>query len=426
MADVNHPSALSGALRRPYTQQVAFFRQKIGNRVPTRRWDDLTGDAHDTAFVVAGANEADLLTDLVAATESAISRGQGIESFRKDFREIVGRNGWTNWTGEGTRAGEARRVRTILRTNARTSYAAGRYAQLRDANLPFWVYRHGGSLDPRVIHLSWDGLVLPPDHPFWTTHYPPSDWGCTCYALGASSERAARRLGGDPDKKLPANWQTIDPRTGEQQGIGKGWGYAPGASVVQAVSVAAAKVGSWDYQIGKAFMEALPLAERDALGDAFRALPSTADDLRRYAQRVYEPKPDLPPLPPQRTIGQVRSDQAKEIQSLVGRAVDGFDFSIDESAIGHVVREHAGDTEASRGQRAPTPDDFARLPRLLSDPDAIVLAGTSTMDERLVDISKTIDGETYVATFAVRGSKRRTIALKTFFIRSRKLAKKRK
>lgn len=415
-----HPSAASGAFGRPFPEQVAFFRQKLGNRVPTRRWDDLTGDAHDSAFVVAGAVEADLLTDLAAAVDKAIAEGRGLEEFRKDFRAIVTRNGWTGWTGEGSVGGEAWRVRTILRTNAYTSYAAGRYAQLVEGGFPLWVYFHGDSKEPRPEHLSWDGLVLPPDHPFWTTHYPPSDWGCSCYAVGARSARAARRLGGDPDKQLPGDWQAINPKTGEQKGIGKGWGYAPGASVVAAVNAAARKIGAWDYQIAKAFMVNLPTGEQDALSIAYRALPSTEDDARRYAQRVYAPPPDLPPPPPQRTLGLVPSGDAATIRELTGVAVDRYDFSLDASAIGHVRRVHANPQEILRGQVAPAPADFALLPRILSDPDSITLAGTSTMAEKLIDYSRAIDGRTYVVTLAIRGGKRRTLALKTFRIRKGK------
>lgn len=417
MPIVSHPSALSGAFRRPFAEQVAFFRRKLGNRVPTRRWDDLTGDAHDTAFMVAGAAEADLLTDLAAAVDKAIAEGSGIEAFRKDFRAIVKRNGWTGWTGEGSIGGEAWRVKTILRTNAYTSYAAGRYAQLLEGDFPFWVYRHGGSREPRPQHLSWNGLVLPPGHIFWKTHYPPSDWGCSCYVIGARSAAGARRLGGDPDKKLPGNWRSVDPKTGEPIGIGKSWGYAPGASVAGAVNAAARKIGAWDYQLAKAFMESLPAGEQDALSTAYRSLPSTADDARRYAQGVYTPLPDLAPLAPQRTLGLVPSDQAETIRMLTGASVDRFDYSMDVSAIGHVRRVHSNAKEVLRGQRPPVPADYALLPRILSDPDDISFAGVSDMAEQLVDLSKSIDGNTYVATMAVRGGKRRTVALKTFFIK---------
>lgn len=253
---VDQPSVVSGVFRRPFPEQIEFFRGKLGRLVPTRRWDDLIGEAHDTAFMVAGAQKADLLSDLAKAVDRAISEGTGLERFREDFEAAVERNDWRGWVGEGTTSGRAWRTRTIYRTNARVSYAAGRRAQLEARNYPFWVYLHGGSRDPRPEHLHvFHGLVLPPEHPFWLKHYPPSDWGCSCYVLGARSLRAARRLGGDPGKMLPDGWEQVDPATGEPMGIGRGWGYAPGASVARAV---AEKARSWDPSLCEAMLQALP------------------------------------------------------------------------------------------------------------------------------------------------------------------------
>lgn len=223
--------------RKPFKEQVAAFIQRLGNLVATAAWDDLWQEAHDRAFMVAGATKADLLADLAEAVGKSISEGTSLEEFRRDFRAIVEKHGWHGWTGEGTKAGEAWRTRVIYRTNAKTSYAAGRHAQLTDAGFPFWVYKHGASREPREIHLhEWDGLVLPVDHPFWKTHYPPNGWGCSCYVVGARSIAAARRLGGDPDKALPPGWDKIDPKTGAPHGIDKGWAYAPGASVTDEVN----------------------------------------------------------------------------------------------------------------------------------------------------------------------------------------------
>jgi hypothetical protein len=412
---MSHPSATSGAFGRPFPEQVAFFRKKLGNRVPTRRWDDLTRDAHDTAFVVAGATEADLLTDLAAAVDKALAEGRGIEEFRKDFRAIVARNGWTGWTGEGSVGGEAWRVKAILRTNAYTSYSAGRYAQLTEGNYPFWVYRHGDSKEPRLQHLSWDGLILVPGHIFWTTHYPPSDWGCSCYVLGASSMRAAARLGGDPNKTLPGNWQALDPKTGEQQGIGKGWGYAPGASVAGAVNTAAGKVGAWDYRVAKAFMDALPQADQDALSSAYRSLPSTADDARRYAQRVWQDQPDPSPG---RTLGLVRSDQAAEMTKDTVLHANGFDFSLSPQELRHIRSEH-GDvaTEQRRGQRAIGPDDFARLPAIIDAGVPRYIGVSDGHKQPVFEIAATIDGQRYVARWEY-WKRRRTLSLLSFFVRT--------
>ena len=40
---------VSGVLRRPFDQQVAAFRLRLGELVPTERWDDIEREAHDGA-----------------------------------------------------------------------------------------------------------------------------------------------------------------------------------------------------------------------------------------------------------------------------------------------------------------------------------------------------------------------------------------
>lgn len=247
---------LAGTFRRPFAEQVAAFRLRLADLRPTATWMDVWQAEHDRAFMVAGAIKADLLADLAGAVQKAIEEGTSLEQFRADFREIVTRRGWHGWTGEGTKRGEAWRTRVIYKTNMATSYAAGRWAQLRAAGYPLLIYRHGGSLDPRLEHLGWDGLILPADHSFWLTHAPPNGWGCSCYIVGARSERDAVRKGGKPQKKLPDGWAVISPKTGAPAGIDRGWAYAPGASVAEAVSQQAQKLESLPRALSVALINA--------------------------------------------------------------------------------------------------------------------------------------------------------------------------
>jgi hypothetical protein len=235
-------TGLAATFRKPFAQQVAAFRLRLGDLVPTARWDDITHAAHDRAFMVAGALKADLLADLAGAVDKAVADGTSLAEFRRDFRAIVERRGWHGWTGEGRKGGEAWRTRVIYRTNLATSYAAGRMAQLVEGKFAYWVYRHGGSLEPREQHLSWDGLILPPDHPFWMTHAPPNGWGCSCYIVGARSLAGAKRVGGKRGLSLPEGWSRRLPKTGTPEGSDKGWDYAPGASVAELVAQLAPKL----------------------------------------------------------------------------------------------------------------------------------------------------------------------------------------
>lgn len=414
----DHPSAATGVFRRPFREQVAFFRLKLRNLVPTRRWDDMIGAAHDRGFMVAGAQKADLLSDLAAAVDRAIAEGKSLDAFRKDFEAAVERHGWHGWTGEDSKGGRAWRTRVIYRTNTYVAYSAGRRAQLEAGNFPLWVYRHGGSNDPRPEHLNvFDGLALPPDHPFWEKFYPPSDWGCSCYVVGARDAAGVRRLGGDPDKKLPDDWDRLDPKTGEPEGIGRGWGYAPGASVARSVNAIADKVRHWDYQIGKAFMGDLPEEIADMIADSYRRLPSVADDARRYARRVLGEGGEAV-IEPVRTLGMATSRHRAEIAAFKPDVpIDGFDFSIARSDIAHIRNQH-GDAaaEAARGQIAVTIDDYARLPDIVRAPDRVGDGGVSDIGEPLVIFERRIGGVRYFAVFAVRKG-RRTLGLKTLYKR---------
>lgn len=418
MADAQ-PSVLTGVFKRPFTEQVAFFRQKLGNLVLTRRWDDLRKSEHDRGFMVAGAAKADLLSDLAAAVDRIISEGKGIESFRKDFRDIVQRNGWHGWTGEGTKKGEAWRTRVIYTTNAATSYAAGRFAQLQEGGFDMWVYKHAdGVKNPRPQHLAWDGLTLPPDDPFWLEHYPPNGWGCGCYVVGARSDAGAKRLGGEPEKEKPANWNAIDPKTGAPVGIDKGWDYAPGATVTDTVRQMAAKTEQWEYTIAKAYMQSVPATVRDELARSYRALPSVGDDARRYAARVLEEKTDVE-IQPYRTLGLLTARDAEAVKDFKGIDVSLYDYALDASAISHIQRTH-GDarSEAARGQRAVTAADYARLPQLLNAPDSFEDAGSTNIGRPLVRISKRFGDENLVAVFEVR-DKRRMLVPVTMYMRKK-------
>lgn len=229
------------SFHQPFSEQLAFFKQKVN--LPTRRWDDIRREEHDRAFIVAGAQGADLLADLNSAVRKSIEQGLGLKEFRKDFAAIVQKHGWTGWTGEGSEAGVAWRTKVIYQTNMATSYAAGRYSQLTDPDFlklrPYWRYVHNDSvLHPRPLHQHWGNikLTLLHDHPFWTTHFPPNGWGCMCHVTAIASPAA-----GDATEPPPGWDQRND--LGRLPGIDSGFDYTPGKSVAEELrAVVAGKV----------------------------------------------------------------------------------------------------------------------------------------------------------------------------------------
>lgn len=352
----------------PFAQQVAALRIRLGNRVPTQAWDDITRSAHDQSFMVAGAEKADLLADLAGAVDKAIEKGTTLEEFRKDFREIVARNGWTGWTGQGTEKGEAWRTRIIYQTNLRTSYAAGRYAQLKEAGYAYWIYKHSHAVHPRPQHLAWDGVALPPDHPFWATNYPPNGWGCGCEVRGAHTTAGIRRAGGDPGKVLPGGWDRRDAR-GLLPGIDKNWDYAPGATMADTINALSGKLPSLPAPIGAAMFASWPARAVQDLTTEFGKFVDRA--LSSHVQQNYM------------IVGALKPAWVSAAEQA-GIRVETAEIAITDKNIQHTFRGTglvtSGSTKRSTGRQpkvAPLDLDwFRQLPVLLQSPRAVLLDTT--------------------------------------------------
>lgn len=218
-------------IRQEFREQIDFLTQKRAR--PTRAWTDAMHGTHDRAFVVAGATDIAMLEEFQAAiVEGARTYDSG--AFAAEFDRIVEKYGW-DYNG-----GREWRIRTIFETNIRTSYMAGRLKQLRDPDLvkiqPYWMYRHADTrvpMSPRPSHLSWDGLVLMWDDPWWDTHFPPNDWACSCGVHGLSRRDLARMGKQGPDqapalKRRPYTHKASGETVQLPEGVGYGWDYMPG------------------------------------------------------------------------------------------------------------------------------------------------------------------------------------------------------
>ncbi len=172
----------------PFEGAIAYFRDK--RNVDTDSWRDIQGTEYDAAFAVAGAKGA-LLQDMRDAVDKAIAQGTTLQEFRKDFNRIVQTRGW-DYAGD-----RDWRTYAIYDTNLRSAYAAGRWEQIQEgkASRPFLQWRHGGSRDPRPLHLALDKQVFRVDDPFWQTMgSPPIGFSCRC-AVFALKQRDVDRLG---------------------------------------------------------------------------------------------------------------------------------------------------------------------------------------------------------------------------------------
>ncbi|CAN5884039.1 hypothetical protein BH11PSE12_BH11PSE12_18610 [soil metagenome] len=369
------------AFNQPFAEQLAFFKRKLN--LPSERWDDIIKSAHDRAFIVAGAQQADLLADLSGAIVKAIEKGTGLAAFRKDFNAIVAQSGWTGWTGEGSAAGTAWRTKVIYQTNMATSYAAGRWQQLNDPDLlkilPYWQYKHSDSVaHPRPEHVSWDGLTLLPDHVFWQTHYPPNGWGCHCRVTAVSNAQAMKAMA---NGRGPAS----APAAGNIDGIDKGFDYAPGAGV--------------DMPLRQAVQDKLikyPPAIRKTLAADINRHINAEDPAPAFVRKALE----NPTLTETLWLGFV--EQPGAISKTASHDVAGYMVTLRSDTPRHVERSHGYD---GGNQRAATPDDYAHLIDIVNAPDSIIEGNQYGKFPRVV-LLKEIAGEIFRAVFEVQPGKR--------------------
>ena len=244
MADTAPPPGFRLGATEPQDAIAAFVQRALLE--PTFNWWDVWQQEHAAAFMVSGVAQLDVLQLVRDQVEDALRTGRSFNAFFKALMPALAEKGW--WgdvsitdprTGEQriTRFDEAR-LRLILDTNLRQSYAAGRWqAAVRNRKRqPLLLYRTMRDERVRLSHRAWDGVALPIDHTWWATHYPPNGWRCRCRAI-AVSETGLQRYRDDGFKITteapPLNMvRYLDKRTGLESevpaGIDPGFAYNPG------------------------------------------------------------------------------------------------------------------------------------------------------------------------------------------------------
>ncbi|RLQ88904.1 phage minor head protein [Notoacmeibacter ruber] len=232
---------------------TSYFDGKI-NR-PGFSWQDVWAEEHAYAFTVAKAVDAELLGTFKSSIGRAIAESRSFDNWKHDIEGELRKLGWWRPRKVADPTGELpdrvvdfssrRRLETIFWSNMRSARAAGQWerAQRTKAGLPFLLYVRTASAEPRPEHLAFAGIILPVDHPFWQTHFPPNGWGCKC-SVRQITRREAESLLAERDgdgrpiyTDQPIDFGTrsyLNRRTGEVTevpvGIDPGWHTNPGLS----------------------------------------------------------------------------------------------------------------------------------------------------------------------------------------------------
>jgi len=390
-----------GKFNKPFQEQIDFFRSKLN--LPTERWDDIVRNAHDRAFIVAGAAKADLLNDLRDAVDKAIVNGESIGAFRSRFDDIVKKHGWEGWTGSGSQKGRDWRTRVIYQTNLSTSYAAGRYKQLNDPDLaavrPYWQYIHNDTVQhPRPLHVSWSGMVLSKDDTWWQTHYPPNGWGCRCRikAVRKSEYKGAKA----PDDGSYTHIDSAGVRHTVPNGIDYGFDYQPGART--------------DTKLREFVQEKLikrPDAISKALTRDVNRYINATGDIAGFAARAMRDRSN------QETLWLGFVDNAADIQAVINDDLTGHMVLLSSDAVRHIEKSRAFD---GKDQRPVTDADFTGLMDALINHDSIAESRPTASGNKTFVVTAITGNERRRLIFEILGKRQRAISLLSMVMRKSK------
>lgn len=157
-----------------FEEAIAALRDRVP--MTSELFDELEANEREFAFTVANVSQASVVADVYDAIERAVSKGTDFEVFRDD----VGASLEESWGGE-----QPGRLETIFRTNVMASYNAGRFRLMTSPTVkaarPYvrWdVIDDSRTSDEICRPILKAKVILPLDHPWTRTHWPPLHPNC--------------------------------------------------------------------------------------------------------------------------------------------------------------------------------------------------------------------------------------------------------
>lgn len=240
-------------------------------------WRELGGEEYARAFTAAQTMGYDIVRDLQRAFLDVLrTPGATTEDFVRIVFPTLRRSGWL---ADKTDDQVATRLRLIYDTNLRTGQAVGRWNRIQRVKVALPYLYSFTAADGRVRHppkseedhRAFEGILLPVDHHFWLSYFPPLGFRCRCQVVQKSRSQAARM-----------GEQTSEAELAERiSRLGKPWGFSPGANPLAGVNAAAERANAERLE-GAPIIS--PQANRQRAGTMFdlaagKALAEAVEDL---------------------------------------------------------------------------------------------------------------------------------------------------
>lgn len=161
-------------------EALEYFKS-LGVRIDNG--DDLLKAIEEDAFYLSKIIKLELLLDIKSEIEKAIEDGTPFSDFKKNFREILSKQGYINDSDKGLDTNW--RINLIYKQNIIKSYSAGRYEQSKEYENDFPYYLFYSVLDKTTTKECkfLDNKVIRIDDKDISKLYPPGHFQCRRIAV---------------------------------------------------------------------------------------------------------------------------------------------------------------------------------------------------------------------------------------------------
>ncbi len=176
----------------PLAVSAADILRWIEEREPRSigSWRSIGTEEYTRSFTAAQTAGWDVVRDIYEGLEATWRQGGTERDFAEMVTPILRQKGWLGLDDEEL----GHRVRFIYDTNLRIARAVGRWDRIQKTKSAMPYLRGVTVRDNRVRrgHRPFDGIVLPVDHPFWLSYFPPLYFRCRCSVIQMTRSAFAR------------------------------------------------------------------------------------------------------------------------------------------------------------------------------------------------------------------------------------------
>ena len=452
--------SIKQALSLPPKDAIEAFRRRDELKISVS-WRDLQPEEHARAFTVAKMAKVELLATVKESLDRALAEGKTFEMWQAEIQPQLQKAGWWGLVTDKRLTGTddtvfigRRRLQTIFRTNMRVSHAAGQWQRIQSAKgrRPYLLYSSVRDKRTRPQHRAWDGIVLPVDHPFWRTHFPPNGWNCRCGIRQlreadlaregrkvTTEEELARLAPMEPIGRMPFGRGGARVQRPKLPAIDHGWDYNVGAESILGIVEKAATViiraraaglektaedllaqlstqladdmltlllrlidgiepasVQWDDEIAGARKRGRTADGGGASAEKRAKLSRIAELRNRFMGRFADEIGRLargawgePKRQLNHRLGPLGRSNIEAVDRHIRLSLSGYSRTVRDDMLRHALKSH-GQTkrEIARGQLPLKPDYFDRFGDLVSRPDFVARSAKAHMGNPVIVYSK--------------------------------------